>query len=60
MSRSRKIFLVCAFLYLFILLIVSVDISRKTTFPGSKPQMKQRMEDRFKPADSVKNDSIFR
>lgn len=36
MSRSKKVFLVIAALFLVILALVIADFSRKTTFPGSK------------------------
>jgi hypothetical protein len=33
--------------FLIALVYVSYDISRKTTFPGSKPQLKERLKQNF-------------
>jgi hypothetical protein len=59
MSSSRKILLVFAIAYLAIVAWISVDFARKTTFPGSKPQLKERLEKRFAGPDSTKRDSIL-
>jgi hypothetical protein len=60
MNRSKKIFFALAIAYLVALVWVSVDIASKTTFPHSRPQLKERLKERFTGKDSVKNDSIFR
>ncbi|GIL24066.1 MAG: hypothetical protein BroJett042_25790 [Bacteroidota bacterium] len=57
MSRSKKIFAGLAIVFVGLLLYVGYDISRRTTFPGSKPQLKERIEDQFLKADSAKIDS---
>jgi hypothetical protein len=53
MSRSKKIFLGIAVLFFLLLFYASYDISTRTTFPGSKPQLKERLEDRFGEPDST-------
>jgi hypothetical protein len=59
MSRSRKIFLAFAIVFLALLFYASYDIATRTTFPGAKPQLKKRIEDKFLPPDSVKTDSTI-
>ncbi|MBL7877825.1 MAG: hypothetical protein JNL53_19320 [Cyclobacteriaceae bacterium] len=58
MSKSKKIFLAFAIVFLALLLYASYDISRRTTFPGSKPQLKERIQDRFLKRDSLPQDSL--
>jgi hypothetical protein len=48
MRVSKKIFLAIAGIFLILLSYVSYDISRKTTFPGSKPQLRERLKKEFK------------
>ncbi|MGD1894365.1 MAG: hypothetical protein ACFB15_27675 [Cyclobacteriaceae bacterium] len=43
MTLQKKIFLVAAVLFLLVVLYFSFDIARKTTFPGSKPNLKERI-----------------
>jgi len=43
MTLQKKIFLVVAALFLLVVLYFSFDIARKTTFPGSKPNLKERI-----------------
>lgn len=43
MARSKKIFLILAAVFLAIVLYISYDIATKTTFPGSKPNLKERI-----------------
>jgi hypothetical protein len=47
MNSSKKVFVVIAMAFLIALVYVSYDISRKTTFPGSKPQLKERLKQNF-------------
>lgn len=47
MSRNKKIFVAFAVVFFIIVLGVSYDISRRTTFPGSKPQLKERIEKEY-------------
>lgn len=58
MSGGKKVFLAIAAVFLLLLLYASYDISQRTTFPGSKPQLKERIEERFTSPDSVKSDTI--
>lgn len=58
MSKSKKIFLGFAVVFFVLLFYASYDISTRTTFPGSKPQLKERIQDQFLKKDSVKKDSI--
>lgn len=58
MSKSKKIFLAFAIVFLALLLYASYDISRRTTFPGSKPQLKERIQDQFLKGDSIRQDSL--
>jgi hypothetical protein len=60
MNRSKKIFIVLSILFIALLVLVSIDISKRTTFPGSKPQLKQRIQDTYienpeYDMDSIKN-----
>ncbi len=41
MKRSKKVFLLVAILFIGAILVVSYDISRKTSFPGSKKYLKE-------------------
>ncbi len=43
MKRSKLIFLAIAGLFLLAMLIIGVDISRKTTFPGAKKHLKESL-----------------
>lgn len=63
MSRSKKIFLLLALIFFAIMAYISYDISSRTTFPGSKPQLKERLmgedgEKKSDKSDSVEMDSI--
>jgi hypothetical protein len=57
MSRSKKIFIACGVVFLILLGYASYDISSRTTFPGSKPQLKERIERDILKVDSTKLDS---
>lgn len=58
MSKSKKIFLGCAIVFFVLLFYASYDISTRTTFPGSKPQLKERIQDQFLKKDTVEKDSL--
>jgi len=58
MSRGKKIFVFLAVLFVILLAYASYDISRKTTFPGSKSQLKERLREKYSGKDSVSNDSV--
>lgn len=54
MRRSKRTFIIFAVLFFLILLAIGFDISRRTTFPGSK----KLLPDALSPADSMKHDSL--
>jgi len=60
MSRSKKIFLVFVIIFVILLVYASYDISSRTTFPGSKSQLKERLQNDLSKPDSgvVHHDSI--
>jgi Tfp pilus assembly protein PilO len=58
MSRGKKIFVLLAVVFVILLAYASYDISRKTTFPGSKSQLKERLKEKYSDKDSVSNDSV--
>jgi hypothetical protein len=58
MSRSKKIFLGIGFLFLIGVSYFSYDVSSRTTFPGSKSQLKERLKKQYLKSDSVSKDSI--
>jgi hypothetical protein len=58
MSRSKKIFALAAIVFIAMLLYASYDISKKTSFPGSKGQLKERLRQQYAGEDSVKIDSL--
>ncbi len=45
MKRSKKIFFVLAALFLLIIIIIGMDISQRTTWPGAKKNLKERIND---------------
>jgi hypothetical protein len=59
--RKSKVFLGLAVVFVVLMSIASYDISRKTTFPGSKPQLRERIKKQLNKADtlpkSVKSDT---
>ncbi len=58
MKTNKKIFLVFAALFLGAMLYLGYDISSRTTFPGSKPQLKERIEEEIlQQPDSMVQDS---
>ena len=58
MSRGKKIFALLAVIFVVLLAIASYDISRRTTFPGSKSQLPERIKDTYLRVDSARNDTI--
>jgi hypothetical protein len=58
MTRSKKIFLAVCVLFFMGLVYLSYDISSKTTFPGSKSQLKERLKTQYLEADSSRNDTL--
>ena len=58
MNRSKRIFLIVAILFFGGLIYLSYDISKRTTFPGSKSQLKERLKKDYLKSDSLKKDSL--
>jgi hypothetical protein len=58
MSKHKKIFAVVAAIFLLLLVYASYDISKRTTFPGSKSQLKERLQRTYGAQDSLKSDSL--
>jgi hypothetical protein len=57
MSKSKKIFVAIACLFFIGLGYISYDISSRTTFPGSKSQLKERIKKHLAPNDTVKQET---
>jgi hypothetical protein len=58
MSKSKKLFLVGVVIFVTGMAYFSYDVSKRTTFPGSKPQLQERIKERFLEKDSLRRDSI--
>jgi hypothetical protein len=43
LNKNKKIFLIVAAVFLIIVILVSIDIASRTTFPGSKGNLEQRL-----------------
>jgi hypothetical protein len=54
MSRSKKIFVVVAILFILATLLVGYDITTKTSFPGSKKLLKESIA----PSEPVVSDTL--
>ncbi|MFY0594416.1 hypothetical protein [Roseivirga sp.] len=54
MDKKKKIFVVVAILFILATIIVGYDISRKTSFPGSKKYLKESIA----PSEEVEKDSV--
>lgn len=54
MKRSKKIFVIVAILFIGATIVVGYDISRKTSFPGSKKYLKESIA----PSEEEKKDSV--
>jgi hypothetical protein len=57
MSRSKKVFVTIAVVFLILLAYASYDISSRTTFPGSKSQLKERLKKQYVKPDSLVTDT---
>jgi hypothetical protein len=55
MTKQKKVFRTIAILFALLLVYASYDIGRRTTFPGSKPQLKERIQKNFFKGDSISN-----
>jgi hypothetical protein len=58
MTRSKKIFAWLAVVFMIALLYASYDISTRTTFPGSRPQLKERLQKKYLKNDTLTTDSV--
>lgn len=54
MKNSKKAFAIGFVVFMAIVAIVAIDMGRKTTFPGSKPALKERILQK----NEVKQDSV--
>jgi hypothetical protein len=57
-TRSKKIFAGLSVIFLIALFYASYDISTRTTFPGSKPQLKERLQKKYLKNDTLAADSV--
>jgi hypothetical protein len=57
MEKGRKIFLGFTVVFLMFLFFASYDIARRTTFPGSKGQLKERLRENYLKKDTISADS---
>ena len=55
MSKSKKVFLIVAIVFFVVMVYLGYDISSRTTFPGSKSQLKERLMNSG--SDESKSDS---
>ena len=53
MKKSKALFLVLAGVFFVVMILIGYDISSRTSWPGSKPQLRERILDN-KEVDSVK------
>ncbi|MBT1703645.1 hypothetical protein [Chryseosolibacter indicus] len=60
MTKSKKIFIAIAILFLILLFYASYDIGSRTTFPGSKSQLKERIKKNYVNEDSLSNQDSIR
>lgn len=58
MTKSKKIFLGAGVVFFALLFYASYDISTRTTFPGSKPQLKERIQNTYLKNDTLRTDTI--
>ena len=55
MTKQKKWFRAIAIDFAFLLAYASYDISRRTTFPGSKSQLKERIKKDYLQGDSARS-----
>lgn len=58
MSRSKKIFAAFGIVFVILLAYASYDIASRTTFPGSKPQLKERIKKDILKVDTTSSDTL--
>jgi hypothetical protein len=52
-KKSKKLFIFFVVVFVILLGYASYDISQRTTFPGSKPQLKERINNEFLDPDTA-------
>lgn len=57
MTNKKKIFAAASIVFFVLLIYASYDISRRTTFPGSKSQLKERINEEYLRDEKQKTDS---
>ena len=57
MDNKKKLFLIIVVIFFGIMIYIGYDISSRTTFPGSKPQLKERLMNN-PPEDTLRSDSL--
>ncbi|PSL07415.1 hypothetical protein CLV48_101345 [Cecembia rubra] len=43
MNKNKLVFIILAAIFMLAMLWIGIDISKRTTFPGSKGNLKERM-----------------
>lgn len=43
-DRNKKILLIAGIIFLLIMLVIGIDISKRTTFPGQKGNVQERID----------------
>lgn len=43
MNKNKLVFIIIAAIFMLVMLWIGIDISKRTTFPGSKGNLKERM-----------------
>jgi hypothetical protein len=56
MRKSKKLFILFVMVFALLLGYASYDIATRTTFPGSKPQLQERIQKPYR--DSLQTDSL--
>jgi len=56
MKNSKRLFLILALVFFGVIGYLGYDISSRTTFPGSKPQLKERLIKNY--GDTIQIDSL--
>ena len=57
MSNKKRIFVAASIVFFVLLIYASYDISRRTTFPGSKSQLKERINEEYLQGEKQMTDS---
>lgn len=55
--KSKIVFRIAVAVFLAGIAAIGYDMGRRTTFPGSKPQLQERLKRQFGASDSVSIDS---